>query len=506
MGNPPYQKENKKNDTARGGTGNNLYLDFVTYSLNILSKDGYLLYIHPLNWRKINSNIFSQFINRDIVYLKLNYGGEFFENVSVKTDYYLLKNSKTDNISTIEYINKGKLISSQVRLSRELTFIPNIYNEYINYIFEKINIYGIKYECKISSDCHKIREHVKKQYDDVYKYKLYNTSGNPYGYYSSKPHKHQYFKKVILSNSGKLTPIYDNGELGTTQDSMYILVDNKREADAIINTINTQLFTFIINICQWGNFRNEASLFTYLKYPDYRIINNVNDESINKYYKLTLDEINFVNSSTNGQIVKKKLDTLKLDTPKLDTIKLNTIKHNKKDYYLIDNKVYRINNNKTVGDILGDYVNGCVKIIKVKNNNTTLKDIAESIEIGINIEEFNDKKTKEYNIIYYTKEGKSFCNKHTYNGKYILCVRSPTNQGTYYIVNGKFSANREIILIKLKQGFDNKFDEIYEYIKNNFDYKTMIKEKPMVVKKDGNLINSKFIAISYFNDFVVKLD
>lgn len=45
---------------------------------------------------------------------------------------------------------------------------------------------------------------------------LYNTSGNPYGYYSSKPHKYQYIKKVILSNSGKLKPFYDEGIYGTT--------------------------------------------------------------------------------------------------------------------------------------------------------------------------------------------------------------------------------------------------------------------------------------------------
>jgi adenine-specific DNA-methyltransferase len=297
MGNPPYQKENKKNNSARGGTNNNLYLEFVNISIQLLKKNGYLLYIHPLNWRKIGSKIFSKFINRNIHYLKLNYGGDLFENVSVKTDYYVLKNSNDINYkSTIEYINNKENYISNVILSKTLKFIPNIFNECINSILEKISLYGKQYECIISSDCHKTRSHVNKNKTDKYKYPLFNTSGNPYEYFSSKEHKNQYSKKIILSNSGKLSPFYDDGKLGTTQDSMYILVVSKEEAELIINTINSELFIFLIQICQWGNFRNEASLFTYFKYPDINIINDlkIDDNFINKYYKLNKKEIDFL--------------------------------------------------------------------------------------------------------------------------------------------------------------------------------------------------------------------
>jgi SAM-dependent methyltransferase len=266
IGSPPYQKENKKNDTARGGTNNNLYLEFINNAISLLKKDGYLLFIHPLNWRKIGSKIFTEFINRNIHYLKLNYGGKFFENVSVKTDYYVLKNSHIKNYkSIIEYINNKEIVISNIILSNTLKFIPNIFNEHINSILDKINIYGKQYECIISSDCHKTRPHVKKGNTEIFKYPLFNTSGNPFEYFSSKPHKNQYSKKIILSNSGKLSPFYDEGILGTTQDSMYILINSKEEGNILINTINSKLFTFLIQICQWGNFRNEASLFTYFK-------------------------------------------------------------------------------------------------------------------------------------------------------------------------------------------------------------------------------------------------
>ena len=271
----------------------------------MLKKNGYLLYIHPLNWRKIGSKIFSEFLNRNIHYLKLNYGGEFFENVSVKTDYYVLKNSNDINYkSTIEYINNKENYISNVILSKTLKFIPNMFNEYINSILEKISLYGKQYECIISSDCHKTRPHVKKDKTNIYKYPLFNTSGNPYEYFSSKEHKNQQSKKIILSNSGKLSPFYDDGKLGTTQDSMYILVTSKEEADIIINTINSELFIFLIQICQWGNFRNEASLFTYFKYPDFNINNdsNIDDNFINKYYKLNKEEIDFVKNIKKNKV------------------------------------------------------------------------------------------------------------------------------------------------------------------------------------------------------------
>ena len=367
MGNPPYQKENKLSDSARGGTNNNLYLEFINNAISLLMTNGYLLFIHPLNWRKIGAKIFTEFINRNIHYLKLNYGGEYFENVSVKTDYYVLKNAHSKNYkSIIEYINNKELFSSNVILSNTLKFIPNMFNEHINSILDKINIYGKQYECIISSNCHKTRPHVKKGKDNVYQYPLFNTSGNPYEYFSSKPHKHQYSKKIILSNSGKLSPLYDDGKLGTTQDSMYILVDTQEEGTIIINTINSKLFTFLIHICQWGNFRNEASLFTYFKYPDFNIVNNskLDDDFLNEYYKLSHEEIIFLKNNSNDKKILKnntnknnenhiisKVSKKKTTTENIENNKLKKIKVIKKS------KVKKEDN-----------------IITIKDDNITIKD------------------------------------------------------------------------------------------------------------------------------------
>jgi hypothetical protein len=296
VGNPPYQKENKKTTKARGGIGGNYYIDFCKKSISILKNDGYLLFIHPQNWRKISSIIFNEYINRHILYLAINYGGDFFKDVSVKTDYYVLQNTSKKIPSIIDSYYKKNKYTSKFIIDKSIKFIPNIFNEEINNLLKNVNLNGKEYECKISSDCHKVRDHVQKGQNDKYKYPLFNTSANKFDYFSSKPHKDQNKKKVILSNSGSLSPFYDKGVYGTTQDSMYILVDNSKEGENIVNILKTPIFRFLIEICKWGNFRNEADLISYFKFP---MISDYSDESIIKSYKLDVSIISKIQKFEN---------------------------------------------------------------------------------------------------------------------------------------------------------------------------------------------------------------
>jgi hypothetical protein len=307
IGNPPYQKQNNKNNSARGGTNNNLYIDFINKSIEMIKEDGYFVYIHPQNWRKIGNNILSKFLTYRLEFLALNYGGKLFKNVSVNTDFYVLKKTKNDNkfSSIVEcYDKKNNLIMINTFIISDIDFIPKYYSKEIQSIITKIttNDTSASRNCIINSYCHKIREHVshKDNKTDAHIYPLYNTSGNPYDYFSSKKHLDQDKKKVIMSCSGKLSPIYDNGKYGTTQDSMYFIVNSDLEGQQLVNVLNSKLYVFLTKICQWGNFRNEQKIFSYLKYPP---INNttindttindtpINDDYINKYFKLSQDEI-----------------------------------------------------------------------------------------------------------------------------------------------------------------------------------------------------------------------
>jgi len=298
LGNPPYQKANNKNNKSRGGKNNTLYIDFMKKSLEIIKISGYLVYIHPRNWRKIGNDVLSGLNEYQIEYLGLNYGGKLFKSVSVNTDIYVIHRTKKNNEKTrIEcYDRKHNMILKCKCCVKNIDFIPMYYSDQIKAIFKKINKYGEKRKCIINSSCHKVRDYVchKDNKKKEHKYKLYNTSGNPYNYFSSKKHIDQNKKKVILSCSGKLSPIYDKGIYGTTQDSMYFLVDNDFEGEQLVKILNSSLYVFLTKICKWGNFRNEQKVFSFLKYP---IITQqeITDKYINDFFKLSKNEIDILN-------------------------------------------------------------------------------------------------------------------------------------------------------------------------------------------------------------------
>jgi hypothetical protein len=73
--------------------------------------------------------------------------------------------------------------------------------------------------------------------------------------------------------------------------TMYFIVDSELEGQQLVKILNTKLYVFLTKICQWGNFRNEQKVFSYLKYPKISDI-KIDDEYINKYFNLTHKEIN----------------------------------------------------------------------------------------------------------------------------------------------------------------------------------------------------------------------
>ena len=86
-------------------------------------------------------------------------------------------------------------------------------------------------------------------------------------------------------------------------------------------------------------------------------IENIDDEKIYKYFKLNEEEIKFVET-----VIKKNNKQEKIN---IDYI---IIKYKRKNYYLIENKIYNINKNKSQGDLFGNYINEkIIEIIKYIN-------------------------------------------------------------------------------------------------------------------------------------------
>ena len=261
IGNPPYQKPNKKTQKARGGKSQ-LYMEFMERCLDILSPGGYLLFVHPSNWRKIGSPILHRILNTMTIRLLCLHQKKIFPNIPVTVDWYLIQNTPPLDGTKTKIINSDNSRIEMV-LDRSLPFIPNQMSDDIqNTIFELSK--GHRHKVILSCELHAYtKKHlISKTKSRDFRYPLVNTSAQGH-VYSKVKHSYQNHKKVILSNSGNLSPFYDDGVLGTTQNSMFILVKNQEEGENIVEKLKSEKYQTMIKICQWGLFRTERALVEY---------------------------------------------------------------------------------------------------------------------------------------------------------------------------------------------------------------------------------------------------
>jgi hypothetical protein len=181
---------------------------------------------------------------------------------------------------------------------------------------------------------------VSSKKDDIFKYELiYLTPKSGIRYMYSKLNNKGHFgiKKIIIGETGIDNAINDyEGKYGMTQDSFAILIDSKEEGDNILKVLLSSEFKKILKeSCSWSNFRIDWRLFLNFKKTFYKIFkDNIIDDELN--------------------IISNKIENY------------NIIKYKRKNYYLVENKVYIINKNKSKGDLFGNYVNN--KVIEFNND------------------------------------------------------------------------------------------------------------------------------------------
>ena len=351
VGNPPYQQIND-NGCSKGG-GNNLYTKFIYKGYDLLTNNGYFVFINPPTYFGIgrSNNKDDMNIRKDIfnncymLYINLEECNKYFPNIGSLFIYYIFQKIKKIN-NKLEIICKynNKIYSSIINqeLLNNMVYIPYLLTNTSINICKKIKDTENKLKIFHSPDNRGDKKHVKKNKDDEFKYPIQATGVQIL--YSSKPCKNQCNKKVLMSRSGYLRPFYDDGKLGIGGDCFCCLVENKDEADNIIKLLESKLYTFYININKWSGFHHLSVLQDI---PNIQI-ENINDNYIYKYFNLNEEEINLV----ENVISKSKEES---------NIEYQIIKYNKKNYYLIDNKLYYINKNKSKGDLFANYNNGNIE-------------------------------------------------------------------------------------------------------------------------------------------------
>ena len=109
-------------------------------------------------------------------------------------------------------------------------------------------------------------------------------------------------------------------------------INSKEEGDKIVKAINSIKFKEILKYTKWSTFQTDWRMFKYFKQDFWKEFQDNED--------------------------KEQKNIITDNKPEI-------IKNEKSNYYLIDNKLYKIKRDKTQGEYYSDYIDG--KIIKNKN-------------------------------------------------------------------------------------------------------------------------------------------
>jgi len=300
LGNPPFN-EAQETGSGKRSTGNTIWIDFVEKSLDILSKNGYLLFVHPPGWRKPTTEssktdgLYKKMaLDHQIVYLEIHNKSDGVNTFGVQTryDWYLLSNRPCYKKTVVK--DEFSIIHS-IDL-REWQFLPNSEYSLIKRILCSKNdppVDIIYSRTQYATDM----EWVNETKTDAYKYPLIHSTPKKSEirmfWTSTKepPIRSEIIPmydipKVIFGEAGINTAILDNGgKYGLTQCAMAIPIKSKKEGIAIKLALESSIFERIINAMSFGNFRIDWRIFLFFKRDFYKYFGKMKHEKTQKLIK-----------------------------------------------------------------------------------------------------------------------------------------------------------------------------------------------------------------------------
>jgi SAM-dependent methyltransferase len=268
--NPPYAKFTK--DNKRASKNHTMVRDFLSKSLKMLKKGGYLVYIIPNNWMSYadRNQVISEITSKQIIYLNIHGAKKWFPKIGSSFTWLVVQNLPAKKHYDVDCIYRGETYTDKVS-GKERNFIPLLWTKKVQSIFSKtIEASGQKYDVQTSSDLHKYTKKnlIEDSQDNKHTYRLIHTPKTTV--WASRPHKFQEGYKCFISTTDKYKTFVDN--CGMTQSIAFIRCDDKKEADSICNILKHDLYVFLNNLCRWGNFNNIRIL---QKFPIPKDPNNI---------------------------------------------------------------------------------------------------------------------------------------------------------------------------------------------------------------------------------------
>jgi hypothetical protein len=98
-------------------------------------------------------------------------------------------------------------------------------------------------------------------------------------------------KKVMWSRSGYTKPFYDEGELGGTDMTYYVLVSSDECGYNLSYNLNSKLMRYILTTAKWSGFGNEK---VFCKLPNLPTDHKMYDSEMYMFFGLTEEEREYV--------------------------------------------------------------------------------------------------------------------------------------------------------------------------------------------------------------------
>ena len=284
VGNPPYQDTDDSG--KRKAKNRNLWSVFIEKSFNNFLKDnGYLLFITPYSFMSLGFKYKDIFYKNHIIYLNIKECEKHFK-VGSSFCYYLIKKTPHKKSRKVKCLYNKKLYESDIYINDDTYFLPillskdslSIIHKFYNNKLEKIS-----FEKSGELDTHNKKPLIGKC-NNVFINPIRHTTKNK-DLCSSFKHTLADKNKILMNKSSKLEPIFDNGNLGITENQLYYLTNNNK----YVNVLNSKLYRFIFLICKWSGFNN-GLIFKNIPYID----NFTTEEEIYSIFKLTKEEIKLI--------------------------------------------------------------------------------------------------------------------------------------------------------------------------------------------------------------------
>jgi hypothetical protein len=283
MGNPPYNE---------GGTGisgkKNIFVNFVKFSLDILNKNGFLVFLHPPDYR-INNHI-SKGQKIDLNDLMTKYQLKFIRMYSIQEvlkifniiknlDYYLLqKKDVTEETEIVDYYN----FLETIKINHK-DYIPNLGFSIIKKLKQFIDKYGIITNIHNDSQLH----HTRIKHGEYPIVHLINKDGLRI-IKSKEKHDLQDIPKIMINYLGEAYVFFDkDGKYGGTEYQVMIPTKSKK----LYNFLNSKIFHLLSQAVSITGNVNSRRVFEYI--PNIELIKDLDtstEDSINTFFKFNTNE------------------------------------------------------------------------------------------------------------------------------------------------------------------------------------------------------------------------